>query len=59
MKNRTETEKTRKNEPKQSQTGKTEPNRKHRAKTGKTEPNRFKPVFSLKNRTEPKRNQSV
>jgi len=39
---------------KPSETGKTEPNRENRAKTGKTEPNRFEPVFSLKNRTEPK-----
>jgi hypothetical protein len=38
-------QKTKKTEPKQ---------KKKRAKTGKTEPNRFEPVFSLKNRTEPK-----
>ena len=39
---------------KPSQTEKTEPNRKKPSQTGKTEPNRFEPVFSLKNRTEPK-----
>jgi len=52
------------------ETGKTEPNRtrieknqtKNRAKPEKTEPNRknqAKPVFALKNRTEPNRNRSV
>jgi hypothetical protein len=52
-------QKTKKTEPKQKK--KPSQNRenraktgKNRAKTGKTEPNRFEPVFSLKNRTEPK-----
>jgi hypothetical protein len=46
--NRTEPEKNRAKPKKPSQT---EPKP---SQTGKTEPNRFEPVFSLKNRTEPK-----
>ena len=50
--NRTETDK--KPEKNRAKPKKPSQNWENRAKTGKTEPNRFEPVFSLKNRTEPK-----
>jgi len=49
--NRTETEK---NQAKPSQNRAKPKNRAKTKKTGKTEPSWFEPVFSLKNRTEPK-----
>ena len=59
--NRTETDKKpEKNRAKPEKPSQTEPKpEKTEPKPEKTEPNRFEPVFALKNRTEPNRNQSV